>query len=786
MKKLSFLLLLISNHCISQVITGHNMPVQQPVINKPQHDPPIVINAYSAVLSLDICKNEITVADPALYFAGDTVLLIQMQGAVIDTSNTASFGAVIDYKNTGNYEMNYISVITGNKITFLNKLTRRFDFPNGKVQLIRVPYIPVTVYVGQYTCQPWDGTTGGVLVLNAKTVNLLDDIDVSARGFRSGEPLPGTVSCFENGYTYPAIAMQAAQKGESIATIPQNISKGKGSPAGGGGGGLANNSGGGGGGNGGSGGYGGYQTDSCGSVPFDNRGIGGKSLSYSSVANKVFMGGGGGAGHAENISSPAFGEGYGGGIAIIIAEYFISNSFKIIANGWAARPCNIANCNDGMGGGGAGGTVLLYVGQVIDTVIVECNGGSGANMIGSILPGGKAGPGGGGGGGVFFLNRNALPGNFIYTVGAGSYGTIPADAGNPWGATAGTDGTILFDLKNPFDTVLFKPNIDSVRINENLSACDKFDFMGLGYTNSTAINSWQWFFGDGGTANTQNTVHTYSGSGTYTVKLIAADINGCKDSTSKNVTATVVTAEAGNNQSFCTNGSITTTLSGFGSGNNYRWMPAVYLNNGNLQNPLATIDTTTIFYLTVSNNAGCSGTDSVKITINPIPGIKATKSNDITCAIAYADLLANGGLQYSWAPAATLNNSNIANPIATPTLTTTYTVTGTGTGGCFNTDTITILVKPGKAVFEMPNSFTPNGDGINDCFGIKYWGNVKNLIFIIYNYTGQKIFETNNSGSCWDGMFRGQKANPGNYVYYISANTSCGPIVKKGNILLLY
>ena len=86
----------------------------------------------------------------------------------------------------------------------------------------------------------------------------------------------------------------------------------------------------------------------------------------------------------------------------------------------------------------------------------------------------------------------------------------------------------------------------------------------------------------------------------------------------------------------------------------------------------------------------------------------------------------------------------------------------------------------------MPNSFTPNGDGINDCFGIKYWGNVKNLTFIIYNYTGQKIFETNNSGSCWDGMFRGQKANPGNYVYYISANTSCGPIVKKGNILLLY
>ena len=774
------ILLFISNHAIGQVIPAAPSP-----INKPQHEPPIVINAYSAVLSLDICKNEITVADPSFYFAGDTVLLIQMQGAVIDTSNTASFGTILDYRNAGNYEMNYISAIAGNKIIFLNKLTRQYDVPNGIVQLIRVPFIAVTNYIGQFTCQAWDGITGGILVLNAKTVNLLDDIDVSGRGFRSGEPQAGTVSCFENGYVYPASATGAGLKGESIALIPQNISKGKGSPAGGGGGGLANNSGGGGGGNGGSGGYGGYQTDSCGSPSFDNRGIGGKSLAYSSVANKVFMGGGGGAGHAENISAPAFGEGYGGGIVIIIAENFISNSFKIIANGHNARPCNIANCNDGMGGGGGGGTVLVYVNQVIDNVSVECDGGRGANVIGSIVPGGRAGPGGGGGGGVFFLNRSSLPGNFSYTVAAGSYGTIPADMGNPWGATAGSDGTTLFDLNNPLDSILFKPNIDSVRFAENLTNCNKFNFMGSGYTNTTAIGSWQWFFGDGGTAVTQNTSHTYNNSGTYTVKLIATDLNGCKDSTSKNVTATVVTADAGNSQSFCTNGSIKTTLNGSGSGNIYAWTPAVFLNDSTLQNPQATINTTTNFYLTVINNTGCSAIDSVKIIINPLPVINAARSNDINCTIDYARLQATGGLQYSWTPSATLSNANIADPVAMPKITTTYLVTGTDIGGCVNTDTVTVMVKLGEGVFDIPNTFSPNGDGINDCFGIKHWGNVSNLIFIIYNYLGEKVFTASNAAVCWDGNIKGQKAEPGNYVYYISGQTSCGAVNKKGNILLI-
>ena len=71
---------------------------------------------------------------------GDTVLLIQMKGAVIDTTNTPAFGTVIDYKNAGNYEYNYVKSKSGNIIELKNKLTRQYNIPLGKVQLIRVPY----------------------------------------------------------------------------------------------------------------------------------------------------------------------------------------------------------------------------------------------------------------------------------------------------------------------------------------------------------------------------------------------------------------------------------------------------------------------------------------------------------------------------------------------------------------------------------------------------------------------------------------------------------------------
>jgi gliding motility-associated-like protein len=791
MKKLIPFLFVFSGCASGQIPGDQPLLSARYGINKPQHFPPIVINDYIDVRSFDICKNEMIVSDASRFYPGDTVLIIQMKGARIDTTNSVASGTITDYGNAGNYEFNYIAQKAGNLITFRNKITRSYDVPDGFVQLVRVPYYTNAGFIEPLTCDPWDGFKGGVLVLNAKSVYLQEFIDVNGKGFFGGSGFnsgANALTCTENNYNYPASHTVSAFKGESIAVVPPSAVKGRGSPAGGGGGGLGHNSGGGGGGNGGVGGTGGYQSDLCSGPPADNRGIGGHLLNNSSLLNKVFLGSGGGAGHADDPGNYPMKGGAGGGIIIINAQFFQSNGEPITANGDSGRVCDFfesVNCREGMGGGGSGGTILFNVNQQSDNVTLEARGGSGADMQGNIAAG-RLGPGGGGGGGVIFINNGSLPATITAVTAGGKSGVITTDSNNSWGAVAGADGINLFGLALPVDSVLFEKNIDSVRISESISSCSNYDFMGLAYTNTIPIASWQWFFGDGGTANTQNTLHTYTAAGTYAVKLIVTDINGCKDSITKSITVSnVVTADAGNNQSFCSNTGISTSLSGSGNGTNYSWIPAVYLNDPAQQNPIATVNRLTVFYLTVSDNSGCSSTDSVVINVNPVPDIRASKTNDISCSFASAGLQATGGLQYMWTPASTLSNSSISNPVATPASTTTYTVTGTGPGGCINTDTVTVSVSLRRGIFELPNSFTPNGDGLNDCFGFKYRDGIQSIVFHVYNYLGQKIFETANVGDCWEGIFDGKKAATGNYVYYIKANTLCGQVIRQGNVLLI-
>ena len=161
-----------------------------------------------------------------------------------------------------------------------------------------------------------------------------------------------------------------------------------------------------------------------------------------------------------------------------------------------------------------------------------------------------------------------------------------------------------------------------------------------------------------------------------------------------------------------------------------------------------------------------------------------SKSNDINCTLPFTKLKVTGASTFTWSPASSLNNVFSDHPIANPSSTTTYTVIGTNDQICIAGESITVMVdKTGNII--LPNIFTPNGDGLNDCFGLQFYRDVQNLDFIIYNRYGEKVFETRNSAQCWDGNFKGQKANPGSYVYYITAKTLCGDVIKKGSILLI-
>jgi len=529
---------------------------------------------------------------------------------------------------------------------------------------------------------------------------MLANIDVSGKGFKGGKALNSRVLlvyCFTNNYYYPLGNISAAPKGESIYELNMDKILGKGKLASAGGGGLDHNSGGGGGANGGNGGFGGYQVAGCGSTPFDNRGIGGASLTYNNINNKIFLGGGGGAGHCNNPNGVNMDGGNGGGIIIIQTSFIKTNNFSINDTGDNAFQCIQIpgiECNDGNGGGGGGGTVLLKVNNYLDVTNLNIKGGKGADLV-QWSPSTGAdwmGPGGGGGGGVLWVSQTITPANIFLNKQGGLNGVIPLDNNNPYGTTAGTTGLSLLSLIIPNDIVPFTKNIDSVRIKNSSTSCFAFDFKGLGYTNTNPLTTWQWYFGDGGTASTQNTTHTYSNGGTFNVKLIITDINGCKDSILKPVTIIPVNASTTGDTSFCSNSSVSRMIFVTGGGS-YSWTPTAYLNNPSSPNPVATVSTTTKFYVTVTNSFGCSAIDSVIITINPVPLVR-TIIDTATCKGVPIILTTTGATIYRWTPGRSVSDSTIANPVFTDTISRMLYVNGTNSLGCTGKDTISVTVKP--------------------------------------------------------------------------------------------
>jgi gliding motility-associated-like protein len=223
-------------------------------------------------------------------------------------------------------------------------------------------------------------------------------------------------------------------------------------------------------------------------------------------------------------------------------------------------------------------------------------------------------------------------------------------------------------------------------------------------------------------------------------------------------------------------------------GDQYQWSPASTLNNPQLPAPIASPLNSTTYKVFIEENL-CSNDTTLSVTVNlsSNPNVTAKKLADIDCSNPTTQLFASGGLKYSWTPAFALDGPEKPNPIVTIDSTTIFVVTGTDANGCSGKDSVWVNVtRGGLPLFVLPNAFTPNNDGKNDCFGIRRWGNVKVQQLSIYNRWGQVVFETNDPAKCWDGRYKGERQPTGGYVYVIKAQSFCGGIVRKGLVMLLH
>jgi hypothetical protein len=399
----------------------------------------------------------ITVDDVTGFSAGDTVLLIQMQGVRILTDPQGSYGTLQNkFGEPGMHEFLIIlSVNSGTKeIVFRNNVINSFD-PKGNIQIVRVPYFNSAVVTGVLTCSPWDPVTksGGVLVMIiGRTIKLNANIDVSGQGFRGGKDTIGlgiewnsNTLLYGKEY-YPQSFTNAGYKGEGLAIhndagsllIPL-ISKGLGPNFTGGGGGNGKYSGGGGGSNRGTGGVGG-QEDFFPSLPGGN---GGFIADHPALPSRIYMGGGGGASTTSPTGSSSNG-GSGGGIIIIIADTITGNGGNVIARG---NNGGSVTGIGGSGGGGGGGSIVLSVNSY------------GSNPISFFVNGGKGGDnpetfgeGAGGGGGLLWVSKNTSV-NATISLSGGKAGNDPVST-----ATSGGVG-------EKRTTPLFKPNLNGFLFN---------------------------------------------------------------------------------------------------------------------------------------------------------------------------------------------------------------------------------------------------------------------------------------------------------------------------------
>lgn len=281
-----------------------------------------------------------------------------------------------------------------------------------------------------------------------------------------------------------------------------------------------------------------------------------------------------------------------------------------------------------------------------------------------------------------------------------------------------------------------------------------------------------------------NPLATTNATTMYTVKVTGT--NGCVKTDTVNVEVrTHPDFKTSGNQSVCEGDPVILSASG---GTSYQWTPSSQVTDQNAATTNATLTgTSNLFSVHISENV-CNYDTTIDITIfkNPNPLVSIEKSNDINCAIPTSQLNASGADSYFWTPFLHLDNATSASPIAAVDTTTTFTVTGYSAAGCSASATVTIKVdNTGLPRFVLPNAFTPNGDGRNDCFGIKRWGNAKIDQFAVYNRWGQIVFQTKNPAECWDGAVGGVLQPAGGYIYIIDATTFCGRFQRRGTLTLI-
>jgi gliding motility-associated-like protein len=413
--------------------------------------------------------------------------------------------------------------------------------------------------------------------------------------------------------------------------------------------------------------------------------------------------------------------------------------------------------------------------------------------------------------------RNAIEFTNTVTQGAGTINQWVYDWGDgtpPQTATNGNNITHTYAVAGTYSPTLYVVTNNNCRslvktmspaLVVNVLPIPSFTFSDTAclpqasvlFKNTTPnINDWaySWNFSVPSTLSSDmstqqnNITHIYNTVGPHSVRLIAqSGTTGCVDSTFKNVTTIHPAPTANFNFSkpaVCIGDFVNVIdASNPADGFNVKW-EWNYDDNTTATGatPAAHTFPTARDYnvkLKITNNWGCVDDTARLFTVHPFPTANAGRDSVILQGgdITLTPIVTGNELTYVWSgtPAPeNLSNKFIKNPIATPVEDITYKLEVTGRGGC-KAPADFVFIKVLKAPV-VPNTFTPNNDGVHDTWVIKYLESYPDNRVQVFTRAGQLVFESRRYVKPWDGTLNGKSLPFDTYYYIIEPGTGRTPL----------
>lgn len=367
--------------------------------------------------------------------------------------------------------------------------------------------------------------------------------------------------------------------------------------------------------------------------------------------------------------------------------------------------------------------------------------------------------------------------------------------------------TVTLIVNNPnackvSDTATLTVVVDTASIDADFNvtqtdSCNPFiaNFTNLSNTSGSGLESYYWLFGDGQNYSGHTPpAHTYNDTGTYTITLIMTDPDACNspDSMTKTITfnTSYVEADFENPPKTCEATEVLfnnlsrnalTYLWDFGDG-----------KTSTESSPKHAYDTAGVYTIKLKsfNTGTCNGVDSITRSIEVLGTPTAKFLHEPIIPVTNEPILFTntsvGATHYIW-DFGDGTNSQLETP--RPKY---YPRTGTYTvclqaineAGCSDT----FCKKVDADVYplaDLPNAFSPNGDGANDVLYVRGSG-IELLNLRIYNRWGELVFETEEQSMGWDGTFNGKEQPVEAYAYILNVTFIDGTTFsKKGNVTLL-